>query len=91
MAQATFVEIQGNTYPVRDQLKALGGKWDASRKIWMVPANKAEEARRLVANAPVQPRRGAKSSSSSQRGPRVCKACGQRINYGVYCGKCEYS
>ena len=25
-----------------------------------------------------------------QRGPRTCKTCGCRINYGVYCGKCEF-
>ena len=24
-------------------------------------------------------------------GPRACKTCGCRINYGVYCGKCEYA
>jgi hypothetical protein len=24
-------------------------------------------------------------------GPRICRTCGCRINYGVYCGKCEYS
>ena len=22
--------------------------------------------------------------------PRTCATCGCRINYGVYCGKCEY-
>jgi hypothetical protein len=24
------------------------------------------------------------------RAPRRCKSCGGKINYGVYCGKCEY-
>jgi hypothetical protein len=28
----------GNTYPIRDAIKALGGKWDAGRKAWIVPA-----------------------------------------------------
>jgi len=28
--------------------------------------------------------------AGSSRGPRQCASCGQRINYGVYCGKCEY-
>jgi hypothetical protein len=27
----------GNTYPIRDAIKALGGKWDAARKAWIVP------------------------------------------------------
>lgn len=40
--------ITGNTYPVKEQLKALGGRWDAAAKCWLVPDDKAEEARRLV-------------------------------------------
>ena len=27
----------GNTYPIRDAIKSLGGKWDATRKVWIVP------------------------------------------------------
>ena len=27
----------GNTYPIRDAIKALGGRWDADRKGWVVP------------------------------------------------------
>ena len=43
------VLITGNTYPVKDALKALGGRWDAAEKGWRVPAANAGEARRLVA------------------------------------------
>lgn len=28
----------GNTYPIRDAIKSLGGRWDAARKAWVVPA-----------------------------------------------------
>jgi hypothetical protein len=28
----------GNTYPIREAIKSLGGKWDANRKAWIVPA-----------------------------------------------------
>jgi hypothetical protein len=49
-----MIAIIGNTYPVRDQLKALGGKWDPAKKAWLVPAGRADEARRLVAGAPKQ-------------------------------------
>jgi hypothetical protein len=73
--------ITGNTYPVRDRLKALGGRWDAIRKGWVVPDSKAEEAARIVPAA-TKPKAG--------RMPRTCKDCGCKINYGVYCGKCEY-
>lgn len=67
MAQA----ITGNTYPVKDQIKALGGKWDADAKCWMVPDAKADEARRLVAGAPVTPRKDAGSYR-----PHKCIVCG---------------
>jgi hypothetical protein len=45
------IRITGHTFPVRDQLKALGGRWDADARGWRVPAEKAEEARAL-ANPP---------------------------------------
>lgn len=43
------VLITGNTFPVKDALKALGGRWDAANKGWRVPVAKAGEARALVA------------------------------------------
>ncbi len=27
----------GNTYPIRDAIRSLGGRWDADRKAWIVP------------------------------------------------------
>ena len=29
-------------------------------------------------------------AASGRQGPRACATCGARINYGVYCGKCEF-
>ncbi len=68
-----MVPITGNTFPVKDALKALGGKWDASQKTWMVPAAKADEARRLVAGSGKT--RACDSVSSYQ--PKTCRVCGQ--------------
>jgi hypothetical protein len=31
------ITVTGNTYPVREQLKALGGQWDATNKRWNFP------------------------------------------------------
>jgi hypothetical protein len=42
------IVLTGNTYPVKDQLKELGGKWDPDQKAWLVPENKAAKARALV-------------------------------------------
>jgi hypothetical protein len=40
--------VQGNTYPCRDQLKAMGARWDATAKGWRVPAERAAEAKEIV-------------------------------------------
>lgn len=32
-----------------------------------------------------------KAIGGGRRGPRTCGRCGCRINYGVCCGKCEFS
>lgn len=42
------VPISGNTYAVRAELKALGGRWNAPLKCWDVPEERANEARALV-------------------------------------------
>ena len=48
---AKRVSISGETYPVRQQLKALGGKWDAATQSWNVPAKEETHARVIVAAA----------------------------------------
>jgi len=48
MAEPGMVLITGNTYPVKDQLKVLGGRWDPNRGGWNVPSGRADEARRIV-------------------------------------------
>jgi hypothetical protein len=60
-----MVEVTGNTYPVRDQLRALGGEWDSIAKVWRVPASRLEAAQALVASAPKEPFRH-----------KRCQACG---------------
>ena len=32
-----MIQITGNTYPVREQLKALGGRYDGRLHVWWVP------------------------------------------------------
>lgn len=44
--------LTGNTYPVRDKIKALGGIWNPVQKGWMIPADKFDEAAALVKYAP---------------------------------------
>jgi hypothetical protein len=70
MATETVL-ITGNTFPVKDQLKELGAKWDADAKGWRVPADKAAEARALVANP------GAATVKTSFR-RTTCVTCGYK-------------
>ena len=43
-----LIEITGNTYPVREQLKALGARWNGSKKCWMVAPESADAAWSLL-------------------------------------------
>lgn len=80
----TATIITGNTYPVKDALKAAGCKWDANRKCW-VAANEeiAAKAAVIMAEAPMPTRRvfACRSSFAGRR------AWSHRSNGGVgFCG-----
>jgi hypothetical protein len=64
------VPVNGNTYPVRDQLRAMGGEWDAAAKVWVVPVSQEAAAKALVAGA---------GERQAYR-PKQCKQCGARPN-----------
>ncbi len=46
-----MIAITGNTYPVKNQLKALGARWNPDQKAWMVREELAAAARQIVAGA----------------------------------------
>lgn len=48
MSKTNLVEITGNTFPVKDQLKRLGARWNGANRCWMIAAEKSEEARAIV-------------------------------------------
>lgn len=66
-----LIAITGNTYPVKEQLKALGARWDADIKAWMIAADKAEQAKAIVAGAGP-----AKAYSGPAYRPSRCRQCG---------------
>jgi hypothetical protein len=81
--------ITGNTFPVKDKLKALGGKWDADNKVWKVPDDKEQEAKAIVA-AGLPP--GAAQPAKSTYRPSRCKTCGcapTRYNPIYRSGNCK--
>ena len=91
-----MVAIRGNTYPVKDAIKALGGRWSPDEKAWMVPDAKAAEAQALVSGAP-QSTPTATADKGRYR-PTRCAECGARAGrytriYGysdrtAKCGPC---
>jgi hypothetical protein len=92
MTTATVL-VTGNTYPVKDQIKALGGRWDAAQKGWLLPADKADAARALVGGtAPKSPaparRPGWHPCGYPGCNPGYCDECdgkgGGRRSYGEW-------
>ena len=80
----SLVAITGNTYPVKDQIRALGGRWNPETKSWMVPETQATAARALVSAAPVQARKtGAKPHFSK------CHECGAPSRGYYRCYECS--
>jgi len=83
MAQE-LVLIVGNTFPHKEALKSMGGKWDPNARGWMVPAAKAAEARDLVGTTPSSPRR---ARWAGRRGPCGYPGCETEIN--PICDECN--
>jgi hypothetical protein len=75
--------ISGNTFPVKDQLKALGARWNPDQKAWMVADEKADEARRIVSGAPKS------TSKSSKPHFSKCQECGIPSNGYYRCYDCS--
>ena len=73
--------ITGNTYPVKDQIRALGGQWDKDKKVWLVPADREQQARKLVASAPKHTDRIAMAVRKRGGIPGTCSMCGGQCKY----------
>ncbi|HMJ13399.1 MAG TPA: hypothetical protein VK524_18400 [Polyangiaceae bacterium] len=100
----TMVEISGNTYPVKDQIRALGGRWNPAKKVWSVPADKADAAWALVGGTagapagtlvgivPVSPGNNGYRRSYAAKYPRTGCRCGSRegITRDSDCASCVH-
>ena len=56
--QGQRVYLVGDTYAIKDRIKAIGGHWDSYRRAWWVGSAKASEAKALtsdIANEPATP------------------------------------
>jgi hypothetical protein len=77
--------ITGNTYHVKDAIKALGGKWNKLAKGWDVPDDLADEAQALVDGA--QPASHSHSSNNRYVSYEIRTSGG--TSYRNYNGRCE--
>lgn len=77
-----MTRITGNTYPVKDALKALGARWDPDQKAWMIDDAKADQARKIVAAAPIKP-------SSGRPHHAKCHECGAPSKGYYRCYTCS--
>lgn len=73
--------IKGNTYPIKEQLKGLGGKWNADMRAWEVPDDKEQEALKLLSSQPAKPQFFPKKRSSSPASFKRCWECGCSFTY----------
>ncbi len=79
---ATYT-VTGNTYPVKDQLKALGGRWNAAAKGWDMPAEKVGEARKLIESVVAKPKTPKHARATHRR--YECDECGDYVDPGTQC------
>ena len=77
-----MIRISGNTFPVKDQLKGLGGQWSPAEKCWLVPENRAEEARKLVGQL-------LRVEAATYRHALRCKVCGSGDEKIYRSGECQ--
>ncbi len=74
-----MVTIVGNTYPVKEQIKALGGRWNSEKKGWDVENDKEAEVRGLLTNIVV--------SRTPKMRKYECEDCGDLVWSGTTCWK----
>lgn len=77
-----MIAITGNTFPVKDALKALGARWNPDQKAWMIAEDKAEKARQLVSAAP-------KQASTGKPKFHRCHECGAPSKGYYRCYDCS--
>lgn len=93
MSATQMVEITGNTYPVKEALKAIGCRWKGDAKAWMCSVDKVTQAQAIVAGAGVKSAYTPTAAKSSYR-PMKCSQCGQgrskyvKIYRNGVCGPC---
>jgi len=70
--------LRGDTYSVRDRIRAIGGHWDADAKAWWVGAGKRAEAEKLATEAAAEP---ATTADAERKGDGEDTVVAGRVTY----------
>ncbi len=90
--------ITGNTFPVRVELRQMGGQWNPASKAWMVPDDVADMARAAVAQVSDRARpdydckvwrKQRTYGRNAQYGSRYTRFAGGGEHYVNRSGRCE--
>lgn len=71
--------ITGNTYPIRDRIRAIGAHWDAERKAWWTA--KRDEAEKLIAKLGQPPQAESKATQPQREAPGERATVAGRAEY----------
>lgn len=95
--------VTGNTFPVKDQLRALGCRWNADHNAWTTtdPAT-LEKANAVVTagglKADLKGSASPAAAGSRYRSSRRCRECKETIRHSRYfqardglCGECAFN
>jgi hypothetical protein len=52
IAEGRRIYLSGNTFPIKEKIKAAGGHWDGDRKMWWVGSQARAEFEAIAASAP---------------------------------------
>src|SRR5690606_11239443 len=73
----------GNTYPIKEQIKKAGGKWDAAYGAWKVPKEKYQELFNLI------PQKLFESNNGNWNCCADCQRSNRYLDKSGYCLNCK--
>jgi hypothetical protein len=82
------VYLNGNTYPIKDKIKSLGGHWDGDRKAWWVGSTKAGAVEQLVNGVASSQSNDSRQVGSDSKVVAKAKYKG-RTYYVLWMGRCK--
>jgi hypothetical protein len=85
----SMVPVEGKTYDIRDKLRDMGGRWDAARKVWLVPQSQHARAVALLPVAAPRAPRAPSANRFTRATPRGWRPCGYPGCNPGYCDECS--